>query len=46
MTGILQVVQLAKTDSFRTTGAGWQAVTGLSQAITPSSAANRFTEAS
>lgn len=42
MTGILQVVQLAKTDSFRTTGAGWQAVTGLSQAITPSSAANQI----
>lgn len=43
MTGIVQVVQVNKTNDFRTTtGGSWVDVTGLTVDITPSSASNKI----
>jgi hypothetical protein len=39
---ILQVVSTIKTDTFTSTGTSFQAVTGLSQAITPSSTSSKI----
>jgi hypothetical protein len=40
--GILQVVQVVKTDTFSTSGFSWTDVTGLSVTITPSSASSKI----
>lgn len=40
--GILQVLSAIKTDTFTSTGTSFQAVTGLSQAITPSSTSSKI----